>query len=85
MYQNFGLWERYAVTKDVHSIKSANLSIPSGIAHRTSEKLTALPGAAPIIIRPPEVVVYDDSEGRAGSAWSKSADIWAVGCTVRGN
>ncbi|KAK8148212.1 hypothetical protein G3M48_000147 [Beauveria asiatica] len=53
-----------------------------GRAHRTSEKLTTLPGAAPKLIRPPEVVVYDDFEGRAGSVWSKSADIWAVGCTV---
>ncbi|EJP61256.1 metallo-beta-lactamase superfamily protein [Beauveria bassiana ARSEF 2860] len=53
-----------------------------GRAHRTSEKLTTLPGAAPKLIRPPEVVVYDDSEGRAGSVWSKSADIWAVGCTI---
>ncbi|KAM3433178.1 hypothetical protein MY4824_006101 [Beauveria thailandica] len=53
-----------------------------GRAHRTSEKLTTLPGAAPKLIRPPEVVVYDDSGGRAGSVWSKSADIWAVGCTV---
>ncbi|OAR02408.1 hypothetical protein LLEC1_07560 [Akanthomyces lecanii] len=53
-----------------------------GRAHRTSDKPTSLPGAAPIMVRPPEVVLHDKSGGRAGSVWSESADIWAVGCII---
>lgn len=42
-----------------------------------------LPGGAPFMIRPPEVFVYDISQCKAGSVWSKEADIWALGCVVR--
>lgn len=41
-----------------------------------------LPGGAPFHIRPPEVILYDITEGKAGSVWSKEADIWALGCAI---
>lgn len=42
-----------------------------------------LPGGAPFHIRPPEVILYDITNGKAGTVWSKEADIWALGCAVR--
>ncbi|PNY25068.1 Uncharacterized protein TCAP_04997 [Tolypocladium capitatum] len=53
-----------------------------GRPYRTSEKVPLLPGAAPNAIRPPEVVIHELYKGKAGSIWSKAADIWAVGCTL---
>lgn len=41
-----------------------------------------LPGATPPDVRPPEVFMYNFSNGKVGSIWSMEADIWAVGCTV---
>ncbi|XWW92079.1 hypothetical protein V2A60_000001 [Cordyceps javanica] len=53
-----------------------------GRAHETNEKIDALPGGVPLMVRPPEVVVFDRSEGKIGSTWSTSADIWAIGCII---
>lgn len=41
-----------------------------------------LPGGAPFHIRPPEVITYDITDGKAGTVWSKEADIWALGCSM---
>ncbi|KAG6103406.1 hypothetical protein E4U31_002811 [Claviceps sp. LM219 group G6] len=53
-----------------------------GRAYRISKAAPNLLGAAPKMIRPPEVVLHELCDGRIGSTWSGAADIWAVGCTV---
>ncbi|KAG6160740.1 hypothetical protein E4U37_006532 [Claviceps purpurea] len=52
-----------------------------GRAYRMSQMTPNLLGAAPKMIRPPEVVLHELCDGRIGSTWSEAADIWAVGCT----
>ncbi|KAG6160514.1 hypothetical protein E4U51_007490 [Claviceps purpurea] len=53
-----------------------------GRAYRMSQAVPNLLGAAPKMIRPPEVVLHELCDGRIGSTWSEAADIWAVGCTL---
>ncbi|KAG6098561.1 hypothetical protein E4U30_007822 [Claviceps sp. LM220 group G6] len=53
-----------------------------GRAYRISKAAPNLLGAAPKMIRPPEVVLHELCDGRIGSTWSEAADIWAVGCTL---
>ncbi|KAK1771950.1 hypothetical protein QBC33DRAFT_511431 [Phialemonium atrogriseum] len=48
------------------------------------KEITELPGAAPPMVRPPEVYIYSLSDGKVGSIWSKEADIWAIGCITGG-
>ncbi|KAG5959089.1 hypothetical protein E4U56_005095 [Claviceps arundinis] len=53
-----------------------------GRAYRISKAAPNFLGAAPKMIRPPEVVLHELCDGRIGSTWSEAADIWAVGCTL---
>ncbi|OAA63965.1 DUF1339 domain protein [Cordyceps fumosorosea ARSEF 2679] len=53
-----------------------------GRAHRFGQQVADLPGAAPLTFRPPEIVMRDKFDDKAGSAWSKSADLWAIGCLM---
>ncbi|KAG6359868.1 hypothetical protein INS49_010921 [Diaporthe citri] len=53
-----------------------------GRAFSVDQTPRQLPGGAPFHIRPPEVILYDITEGKAGSVWSKEADIWALGCAI---
>ncbi|KAL2276584.1 hypothetical protein FJTKL_00757 [Diaporthe vaccinii] len=53
-----------------------------GRAFSVDQSPRYLPGGAPFHIRPPEVILYDVTDGKAGTVWSKEADIWALGCTI---
>ncbi|KAJ3477068.1 hypothetical protein NLG97_g8939 [Lecanicillium saksenae] len=53
-----------------------------GRAHETKEKLESLPGAVPLMVRAPEVFIHERLDGALGSAWSRAADLWAIGCII---
>ncbi|OAQ97819.1 hypothetical protein LLEC1_03911 [Akanthomyces lecanii] len=53
-----------------------------GRAHRTSDEASALLGAVPPIVQPPETVIYHLSDRKLGSPWSQAADVWAVACIM---
>lgn len=52
-------------------------------AYAINQPPRQLPGGAPFTIRPPEVIIYDITDGKAGSVWGEKADIWTLARTVR--
>ena len=69
--------------RSLASIARAGCITGTSTAYWEAEAPEELPGAAPPTIRLPEVEMHMLSHGRAGSSWSKEADIWAIGCIVR--
>ncbi|VUC26170.1 unnamed protein product [Clonostachys rosea] len=51
-----------------------------GRAYLANEPIQKLPGCCPSYIRPPEIFMHLITNGKIGPAWSKEADIWAIGC-----